>query len=321
MKNYLTLLFILTALTFDGCKKGENGADGAKGERGEQGFKGVDGSTIHSGTGAPASSLGNVGDFYLDKTTAEFYGPKTTTSWPTPISLKGSTGATGATGAVGATGATGATGTAGSKILSGTTAPALGIGAEGDFYFDTANLAFYGPKTATSWGSAISLVANNGVTTLLYNNQSFDNVVLTYSYNSTDQNNNPVTNYSFDASKTINISHQAYTNAYNTGLVIVKFKLTNDNNSSWSTRLFFEESTNSYNAGSIGDDDDNYAKTDKVVINGWAGTNSTDPNGNLIKNLKFDVKVVCIPAGTVLQMSAKNIDVKDVKAVARYLKL
>lgn len=309
MKNYVTLFFILTALTFGGCKKGENGTDGAKGEKGEQGLKGADGSTIHSGTGAPAGSLGNIGDFYLDKNTAELYGPKTATGWPTPISLKGSTGATGATGAAG---------TAGSKILSGTTAPALGIGAEGDFYFDTANLNFYGPKTATSWGSAISLGASNGVTTLLYNGQSFDNVILTYTGNYTDQNNNLVTNYSFDATKTINITHTAYTNAYDKGLVVVQFKLTDDSNSSWGT--YYSSGEKLPNEISIDYMYRGFAKRDKVIIGGSL-YNSSVSNGNVLKNIKFDVKVVCIPAGTVQTMSAKNIDVKDAKAVAKYLKL
>jgi len=312
MKNHLTLLFILTALTFSACKKGENGADGAKGEKGEQGLKGADGSTIQSGTGAPANSLGNIGDFYLDKNTSELYGPKTSTGWPTPISLKGSTGATGATG------------TPGSKILSGTTAPSLAIGVEGDFYFDTANLNFYGPKTASSWGSAISLGATNTVTTFLYNEQSFDNVVLENAYTGIDVNNNPLTTYSYEASKTINITHASYLNAYNTGLIYVRLKFSNDNDSSWAAQLdkfSGDYSSNSYNEIYLGDDDDTgIIKQDKIIIEGYQYT-TTDPNGNELKNTKFDVKVVCIPAGTVLQMSAKNIDVKDTKAVAKYLGL
>lgn len=313
MKHYLTLLFILTALTFSACKKGEDGTDGAKGEKGEQGLKGADGNTIHSGTGTPASSLGNIGDFYLDKNTAELYGPKTTTGWPTPINLKGSTGATGAAG------------TPGSKILSGTTAPSSAIGAEGDFYFDTANLAFYGPKTANSWGSAISLGATNAVTTFLYNNQSFDNVVLENSYTNTYQIPN-FTTYMYNGIRTLNISHLTYQNTYNTGVIFVRLKFSNDNSSTWGPEI--NKGSGDYNAGSFnyisigGDDDmdDEIIKASGIIIEGNQET-TTDALGNNLKNLKFDVKVVCIPAGVVLTMNSKNIDVKDAKAVAKYLNL
>ncbi|WP_445665694.1 hypothetical protein [Fodinibius sp. AD559] len=57
-----------------------------------QGEDGEDGSQIHSGTGAPASSLGSVGDYYLDKDTYELYGPKTDQGWGSPINLKGADG-------------------------------------------------------------------------------------------------------------------------------------------------------------------------------------------------------------------------------------
>lgn len=313
MRNYFTLLLILTALSFSACEKGLDGAEGAPGAKGEQGLKGADGSTIHSGTGAPANTLGNIGDFYLDKNTSEFYGPKTATGWPTAISLKGNTGATGSTGTAG---------TPGSKILSGTTAPALSVGTEGDFYFDTVNLAFYGPKTASSWGSAISLKASNSVTTLLYNNQKFDVVYLENSYLNTYETPNFYT-YSFNGLKTINITNPAYQNAYSTGIIFVRLKETNNSNSVWANNINkYEWTSNSnHNEWYIGDDDEGpESHPDKIVIEGNQYT-TTDPNGNQLKNLKFDVKVVCIPAGTVLQMSAKNIDVEDAKAVAKYLNL
>lgn len=65
---------------------------GNTGEAGQAGAPGTPGSKILSGTGAPALSMGTVGDFYLDTSTALFYGPKTSTSWGTPVNLKGPKG-------------------------------------------------------------------------------------------------------------------------------------------------------------------------------------------------------------------------------------
>ena len=62
---------------------------GPPGDDGEDGQDGEDGSQIYSGTGAPAASLGVEGDYYLDKSSYELYGPKSSSGWETPISLKG----------------------------------------------------------------------------------------------------------------------------------------------------------------------------------------------------------------------------------------
>ncbi len=84
--------------------KGDKGATGAKGNKGDKGDtgakgdKGDKGSTILSGDGTPSSTLGNTGDYYLDKTNYKLYGPKAsfavigTTFWGTGISLKGPKG-------------------------------------------------------------------------------------------------------------------------------------------------------------------------------------------------------------------------------------
>lgn len=52
---------------------------------------------ILSGNTAPTLSIGRVGDFYIQLITANLYGPKTSTSWGTPIQL-GSIGPTGSSG-------------------------------------------------------------------------------------------------------------------------------------------------------------------------------------------------------------------------------
>jgi len=51
------------------------------------GPQGPRGKSILNGTGAPAANLGMEGDFYYDKDTTRFYGPKPTeTSWSGAIS-------------------------------------------------------------------------------------------------------------------------------------------------------------------------------------------------------------------------------------------
>lgn len=74
----------------------------------------------------------------------------------------GPTGPTGPEGPQGPTGATGAAGADGRTWLSGAGAPDSGLGVDGDFYLDTSASAYYGPKTAGSWGSPTSLVGPAG---------------------------------------------------------------------------------------------------------------------------------------------------------------
>jgi hypothetical protein len=135
---------------------GPAGPQGEPGPTGDTGPAGADGRTILSGTTAPDPGIGADGDFYLDTTTADLYGPKTAGAWGSATSLIGPEGPTGATGDTGATGADGNT------VLSGTTAPDPGIGVDGDFYIDTTADAIYGPKTAGAWGSATSLIGPEG---------------------------------------------------------------------------------------------------------------------------------------------------------------
>ena len=131
--------------------------------------------TVLFGTAIP-SSEGNDGDFYIRTTNNYLYGPKTSGSWGSGVSLvgpagadgaPGADGADGADGAAGATGATGATGAAGADgktWYSGSGAPSAGTGVNGDFYLDTTAKAFYGPKSGGSWGSSVSLVGATGAT-------------------------------------------------------------------------------------------------------------------------------------------------------------
>ena len=122
------------------------------------------GSQIFSGEGTPNASLGNVGDYYIDKTTMNLYGAKTREGWGTPISLKGTQGQNGQSGQNG------------SKILSGIEAPTT-QGNIGDWYIDTQNKRFYGPKKENGWddtfislsgGSSDSQAGNTTIVTSDY---------------------------------------------------------------------------------------------------------------------------------------------------------
>ncbi|TYR35116.1 hypothetical protein FXV77_14315 [Sphingobacterium phlebotomi] len=150
MKKILSI--VLLAIFISCGKDGSMGPQGEQGIQGIRGEKGEDGSTIYSGAVIPPADLGNMGDFYFRTGTSDFYGPKTSSGWGAPTNLKG------------ATGATGSAGTAGSKILSGTTVPAAGIGVNGDFYFRTTTADFYGPKVSSGWGTPINLRGPQGPT-------------------------------------------------------------------------------------------------------------------------------------------------------------
>lgn len=77
-----------TPISLEG-PRGPEGPQGPEGPKGDDGADGEDGSQIHSGTGAPAASLGTVGDYYLDESNYQLYGPKTDSGWGSPLDLKG----------------------------------------------------------------------------------------------------------------------------------------------------------------------------------------------------------------------------------------
>ena len=159
-KVILMAVAVLGALTVSSCgKETEKVIERVEVQKGNQ---------ILSGDGAPAASLGAVGDYYLNKTTMELYGPKTTEGWGTAMGLKGTPGdkgKDGTNGKDGNNGNDGANGKDGSLILSGTTTPTASQGKKGDWYIDTQNKRLYGPKTESGWGTAINLTSNSGSTT------------------------------------------------------------------------------------------------------------------------------------------------------------
>lgn len=94
----------------------------------------------HVGSGAPAASLGRLGDFYLDADTGDVYEKTSTTVWTLVANIEGPTGPQGPQGA---TGATGPTGPAGPVDVEG--APTAGNLAE---WFDATTIEDSGIATA-----------------------------------------------------------------------------------------------------------------------------------------------------------------------------
>ena len=148
--------------------------------------------TLLSGKGAPKSTKGIDGDFYIDTNNMNIYGPKINGKWPAAVSLKGSPGTNGINGSTGATGAkgtsttgndgapgvagpsgapgsTGATGPAGSGSP-GATGPAGSNGSSGTNGTNgspgtTGSIGATGPKgeTGTAGSSEVSIFNLTGV--------------------------------------------------------------------------------------------------------------------------------------------------------------
>ena len=100
----------------------------------------------------PQNSDGKIGDYYINETTAEIYGPKTENGgWGTPWRF-------GKQDNVG-----------NAKIYSGSGAPSNTDPKykEGDWYIDVANRKLYGPRTRNLWGNGILIggAPNEGTNT------------------------------------------------------------------------------------------------------------------------------------------------------------
>jgi hypothetical protein len=134
-KYILAVLLIAGMATlFTACKKGDPGDPGA------------DGASVLSGAGIPSTSIGKVGDFFVDTVGKVIWGPKNTVNWGAGAALVGPQGLPG------------------KSVLNGAGAPAAALGTIGDFYIDITAKAIYGPKTAAGWGAATSLIGPTGAT-------------------------------------------------------------------------------------------------------------------------------------------------------------
>ena len=69
------------------------------------GAAGQDGQTLLNGTSPPGNAVGNVGDFFIDTTSNQIYGPKiSATAWGSATNIQGPQGIQGNTGPTGPTG-------------------------------------------------------------------------------------------------------------------------------------------------------------------------------------------------------------------------
>ena len=108
------------------------GPQGPAGAIGAQGPAGVAGSKMHNVTGAPATSLGVIGDWALNTSNGDVYEKTASTTWTKRGNFKGSTGEQGPAGAQGPKGDTGATGPQGPAGAKGATGAQGPQGPKGD---------------------------------------------------------------------------------------------------------------------------------------------------------------------------------------------
>ncbi len=74
--------------------QGVAGVNGINGANGADGTNGANGTNVLNGTGAPSGGTGVNGDFYIDTSVYDIYGPKNVT-WPVGVSLVGPQGPSG----------------------------------------------------------------------------------------------------------------------------------------------------------------------------------------------------------------------------------
>ncbi len=106
---------------------------------------GVDGATWHGGTGPPAAGLGRVGDWYFRTDNGFIYEKTGAATWTFRRDITGPQGIAGAT------------------WLSGSGAPAAGLGADGDFYLDEDDASVW-RKAGGAWAAVASLAGADGAT-------------------------------------------------------------------------------------------------------------------------------------------------------------
>ena len=128
-----TCLFALASCQGAKGEKGDQGnpgINGTNGTDGKNGENGKDGSSVLTGKGEPASTLGNDGDSYIDSLTFDFYSKENGT-WSKVGNIKGNTGSQGNDGE------------SGTSVRTGNGEPASTLGNDGDSYIDLSTFDFY----------------------------------------------------------------------------------------------------------------------------------------------------------------------------------
>ncbi|TFZ81701.1 collagen-like protein [Candidatus Macondimonas diazotrophica] len=155
----------LVALSLITGPQGIQGLQGAKGDQGVQGIQGIQGvagppgadgdsSFIFSDAGAPLDEDGSTGDYYINLTNGDFYGPKSGGVWGAPVS--NITGPQGPQGIQGPAGVSNATWFAASGV------PASGLGNDSDMYLNTDNGDVY-QKQAGTWVLLLNITGPQGI--------------------------------------------------------------------------------------------------------------------------------------------------------------
>lgn len=133
------------------------------------GTNGTDGSTILSGSGAPAGETGNVGDYYINTANQDFYKKTGTSTWTLLFNLKGDSG---------------------SSFLQDSGVPSNGDGNDGDTYLDTATGDIY-LKTAGAWAVTCNIFGAAGADgTAIFTNQFPNTATLGTSFEILNASNN-----------------------------------------------------------------------------------------------------------------------------------
>jgi hypothetical protein len=116
------IFYLRTSGTWSQVFSMATGPQGPQGTAGTNGTNGTNGNTLLSGTTNPSNTNGNNGDYYINLSTYALFGPKTSGTWGTGVSLIGDTGPAGPqgiAGAAGTNGVAGVTGATGPGVVSG----------------------------------------------------------------------------------------------------------------------------------------------------------------------------------------------------------
>jgi len=135
--------------------QGPQGVKGDIGTPGTPGTAGTPGEKWFSGTGAPSGAIGIVGDWYLNDANGDVYEKTGASAWTARDNLTGPQGIQGTAGTAGA---------AGAKWLTGTSAPAAGTGAVGDWYINTTTSDIYEKTGSSTWTARGNLKGAQGTT-------------------------------------------------------------------------------------------------------------------------------------------------------------
>lgn len=337
MKKILFAMFSLCFLLLSCSKEGPAGKDGINGKDGVNGINGIDGkdgTIIYSGQGVPTTSLGKVGDYFMDLTNSKLYGPKTQSGWGNGFSMKGENGKdgkdgiNGKDGTNGKDGVNGKDGKDGTTILSGLGLPNITLGKAGDYYLDKNSYLLYGPKTENSWGAGLLLRGKDGINGV--DGKDGNANVRTYMFS------NPW-NYYYDEQPRTGLFRlffggNFYVNSFEAeyGLILGFIESTSENFSVWSqagtthSNYFLSNFNSSFQlAKSKGVMTGVFIKVGSNLLTNSGETDWTDKQDAINKTLISRIKIVVIPQSSlnVLGYNKNDLDSKALSKISeKYIK-